>query len=166
MSQNLAQVHFDDAQWAALDQAFTAFEAAWAPILVALDGPGARRKLAKMGDGSEAFCRKALDALRENPELLPRTLDVEEMARDLADHDQLNARLARLHRLVERVRDTDTALGSDVMVAALFGYQQLRLAGRGQGLDATSKELGKRFVENGRRGVAAEAPEGRAATAT
>lgn len=156
MSQNLAHVHFDDAQWAALDQAFTAFEQAWAPILVALDGPGIRRKLVKMGDGSEAFCRKALDALKENRDLVPRTLDVDEMARDLSDHDNLGTRLARLHRLVERVSDTDMALGSDVMVAAMFGYQLLRVAGRGQGLDSTSKELGKRFEGNGRRGSDAQ----------
>src|SRR5688572_30239419 len=162
MSQNLAAVHFDSAQWAALDDAFTAFEQAWAPILVSLDGPTARRKLTKMGDGSEAFCRKALDAMRENRDLLPRSFDLDEMARDLGDHDQLNARLARLGRLVERVRDTDMALGSDVMVAALLGYQFLRLAGKGQGLDGTSKDMAKRFAGNGPRGEAEEEPSDRA----
>ena len=164
MSQNIAAVHFDSEQWAALDQAFNALERAWDPILVGLDGPRARKKLAKMGDGSEAFCRKALNAMRENRDLLPRTVDVEEMARDLSDHDALNTRLARLHRLTERVRDTDMALGSDVMVAALLGYQVLRLAGKGQGLTGTSKDLGKRFAENGPRGeVPLEEPNGRVA---
>jgi len=158
MSQNIAAVHFDDTQWAALDEAFDALERAWTPILVGLDGPAARRKLAKMGDGSEAFCRKALDAMRENRELLPRTADVDEMARDLEDHDRLNTRMARLRRLLERVRDTDIALGSDVMVAALLGYQILRMAGKGQGLDGTSKDMGKRFADNGPRGEEVEAP--------
>lgn len=161
MSQNIAAVHFDDTQWAALDQAFDALEQAWTPILVGLDGPAARRKLMKMGDGSEAFCRKALDAMRENHELLPRNMDVDEMARDMADHDRLNTRLARLHRLAERVRDTDIALGSDVMVAALLGYQFLRLAGKGQGLDGTSKDMGKRFADNGPRGGKEENEKGR-----
>ena len=161
MSQNIAAVHFDDAQWAALDEAFNAFERAWTPILVGLDGPTARRKLAKMGDGSEAFCRKALDAMHENRDLLPRTVDIDEMARDLADHDRLKTRMARLGRLLERVRDTDIALGSDVMVAALMGYQILRVAGKGQGLDGTSKDMGKRFAENGPRGVPQEEEEGR-----
>jgi hypothetical protein len=56
------------------------------------------------------------------------------------------------------------ALGSDVMVAALLGYQVLRLAGKGQGLDGTSKDLGKRFAENGPRGEApVEEPNGRVA---
>jgi hypothetical protein len=59
MSQNLASVHFDATQWQAVDQALAALESAIAPVLVALQGAGQRRRLAKMGDGSEAFCRKA-----------------------------------------------------------------------------------------------------------
>lgn len=52
---------------------------------------------------------------------------------------------------VEKVRDTDMALGSDVMVAALAGYQFLKLAGKGEGLDAVNRDMGKRFGENGSR---------------
>lgn len=37
-----------------------------------------------------------------------------------------------------------------------MGYQLLRVAGKGQGLDGTQKEMGKRFAENGPRGVAEE----------
>jgi hypothetical protein len=151
MSQNLATIHFDATQWAALDQAMTAAEQAWAPVLVALNGTKQRRQLAKMGDGSEAFCRKAHDVMAENVNLLPGNLDVAEMGRDLDSHDALNTRMVRLTRLLEKVRDTDIALGSDVMVAALAGYGFLKLAGKGEGLDAISRELGKRFGGNGAR---------------
>ena len=96
-----------------------------------------------------AFCRKAHDAMVENASLLPGNLDLAEMGRDLASHDALNARMARLVKLLEKVRDTDMALGSDVMVAALAGYGFLKLAGKGEGLDAVSRELGKRFDGNG-----------------
>ena len=152
MSQNLATTHFDDAQWGAVDQAITSVEQTLAPLLVALNGPAQRRRLAKMGDGSEAFCRKAHDVMRENVSLLPGNLDLDEMRRDLASHDALNTRLVRLTRLLEKVRDTDMALGSDVMVAALGGYAYLKLAGKGEGLDAVSRDLGKRFDANGTRG--------------
>lgn len=162
MSQNLASVHFDDTQWAALDQAMTALEQTWAPVLVALNGPNQRRRLAKMGDGSEAFCRKALDVMLENATLLPGNLDLAEMDRDLASHDALNTRLVRLVKLLEKVRDTDMALGSDVMVAALGGYGYLKLAGKGEGLDAVSRDLGKRFEGNGQRGDTAPADPGAA----
>ena len=160
MNQNLATTHFDETQWGALDQALTALEQTWAPLLVALNGPTERRRLTKMGDGSEAFCRKAHDVMQENATLLPGNLDLAEMGRDLASHDALNTRLARLTKLLEKVRDTDMALGSDVMVAALGGYAFLKLAGKGEGLDAVSRDLGKRFEGNGQRGDTAPAAPG------
>lgn len=46
---------------------------------------------------------------------------------------------------------TFTALGSDVMVSALAGYQFLKLAGKGEGLDAVNRDMGKRFDDNGGR---------------
>lgn len=149
MSQNLASVHLDATQWPAVDQALVALEAALAPVLVALQGKGQRRRLAKMGDGSEAFCRKVMDAVRSNRTLLPGNFDIEEMGRDLTSHDALSERLSRLQQLLEKVRDTDTALGSDVMVAALAGYQFLKIAGKGEGLDAVNRDIGKRFDDNG-----------------
>ena len=79
-----------------------------------------------MGDGSEAFCRKAYDAMRANRNLLPGVFDLDEVGSDLASHDALDEHLTRLLQLVEKVRDTDTALGSDVMVAALTGYAYSR----------------------------------------
>ncbi len=55
-------------------------------------------------------------------------------------------------QLVEKVRDTDMTPGSDVMVAALAGYQFLKAAGKGEGLDAVNRDMGKRFGEGGRAG--------------
>ena len=158
MSQNLADTHFDAAQWAAVDQAMAALEQAWSPLLVALDGNGERRRLVKMGDGSEAFCRKAHDLMAENGALLPGNLDVPEMGRDLATHDALETRLARFNRLHEKLRDTDTALGSDVMMAALDGYAFLKISGKGEGLDGLRRGLGKRFEGNGPRKAEPEPP--------
>ena len=161
MSQNLATTHFNDEQWAAADQAIAALEQALLPLLVAMTADD-RKRLVKMGDGSEAFCRKALDVMTENSGVLPRNLDVSEMRRDLATHDALNARKVRLTRLLEKAHDTDTALGSDVMACALEGYAFLKIAGKGDGLNSLRRELGKRFENNGPRRVE-PAPEGTAA---
>lgn len=152
MSQDLATTHFNDEQWAATDQAITALEQALLPMLVAMTADD-RRRLVKMGDGSEAFCRKALDVMTENSGMLPRNLDVSEMRRDLATHDALNARMVRLTRLLEKAHDTDTALGSDVMASALEGYAFLKIAGKDEGLNGLRRELGKRFENNGPRKV-------------
>ncbi|TWI06075.1 hypothetical protein IP90_00338 [Luteimonas cucumeris] len=50
-----------------------------------------------------------------------------------------------LTQLMEKVRDTDTALGSDAMVAALQGYQSLKHVGEGEGVDTLRRLLGERF---------------------
>lgn len=156
MSQNIASTHFDETQWTGVDQALDTLEAALAPTLVAINGPGQRRRLAKMGDGSEAFCRKAYDTMHANRGLLPPSLDVDEMSRDLRSHDALNARMTRVTRLLEKMRDTDIALGSDVMVAALAGYHLLKFS-KGEGLDTLNREMGKRFDNGG--GAKADTPE-------
>ena len=138
MSQNLASNHFDPAQWAAVDAGIGALEQALVPLLVAMAADD-RRRVVKMGDGSEAFCRKALDVMTENSALLPRNLDVAEMRRDLDTHDALNARMVRLVRLLEKVRDTDTALGSDAMACRAGGIclPQDRRQGRRHGQPAS-----------------------------
>lgn len=153
MSQNLAKTHFEAAQWEAVDEAIAGLERALGTVLLAL-APGERRRLVKMGDASESFCRKAYDAMREHGMLLPANLDVEEMGRDLATHDALSVRLSRLDRVMEKANDTDLALGSDVMVAALEGYAFLKLAGKAEGLQGLRRELGKRFENNGPRRTA------------
>lgn len=150
MSQNLAATHFNDAQWSAVDQAIAALEQALSPLLVSI-GADDRRRLVKMGDASEAFCRKALDVMAENSGVLPRNLDVDEMRRDLTTHDALNARLARLTRTLEKAHDTDQVLGSDVMASALEGYAFLKIAGHGEGLNGLRRDLGKRFEKSGPR---------------
>jgi hypothetical protein len=54
------------------------------------------------------------------------------------------------------VHDTDTALGSDAMVAALEGYTFLKAAGKGEGIDTLRKMLGRRFYSNGHKPEAAQ----------
>jgi len=119
---------------------------------------------ARSNHGLRGIAASSSDACRTRPtvvyapfarhdggRLLPGVFDLDEMGRDLASHDALNERLTRLLQLVEKVRDTDTALGSDVMVAALAGYHFLKVAGKGEGLDAVNRDMGKRFGENGSR---------------
>lgn len=150
MTQNFAATHLSSEQWAAVDAAIDQLAAALEPALVALS-LDQRQRVVKMGDGSEAFCRTALDVIVENAELMPRNFDIDEMRRDLASHDALNTRVVRLTRLLEKAHHTDMALGSDAMVAALEGYTFLKAAGKHEGVDALKKLLGRRFEGNGRK---------------
>lgn len=147
--QNLATVRFSAAQLQAIDEALDAFEVS-TPELVALPVPS-RRRMSFMGERSEPFCRQALHVLQLNPQVLPRGLSMDDAIADLAALDQLRPRLARLTRIYQRVLDTEAALGSDVMVAALTGYRLLKATGQMYGLAPLERELGTRFAKQGNR---------------
>lgn len=153
MTQNLLSLTLGDETLAAIDAALDSLEAAFIG-LIALT-PEQRRSLSRMGDKSEAFCRQTLAALTQNPQILPPSYDLPEAQNDLATLDRLRPRLMRLRRLTERADDSATALGSDVMQAALEGYAMLKVSGRGQGLEGLREALSARF---GHRRRAAAAP--------
>lgn len=148
MSQNLISLVFTDTQLAAIDAAMVELETQLAG-LIALNA-AQRRKLARMGDKSEAFGRLALTMLAQNPAIVPPGLGLAEAQADLVALDQLRPILSRLQRLTERASDSDVALGSDVMAVALQGYALLKVAGKNQGLEGLRKELGARFAKPSR----------------
>lgn len=98
-----------------------------------------------MGDKSESFCRQTLTVLAQNPQIVPPSLDVAAVQASLRQLDALRRRTLRLRRLLGRAEDSEMALGSDVMSAALEGYALLKVLGRGSGLDALRQEIGARF---------------------
>ena len=154
MGQNLASVHFTPEQWTELDVAIGVVERLWEPMLVVL--AGSRRRIAKMGDGSEPFCRGAYRVMRENPRIVPFDVDLGEWERDFVSHDELALRRMRIDRLVEKLTDTDIALGSDIMTAALRSYAQIKLGGQAAGLEGMRRDLGRRFEKGARRRREAE----------
>ena len=83
MTQNYVKIHLTADQWAKVDEAITALGTALEPMLVALSADE-RQRVVKMGDGSVAFCRAALDVFDANQQLLPRNFDIDEMRRDFA----------------------------------------------------------------------------------
>lgn len=104
-----------------------------------------RRKLMKMGDKSQAFCRDTLGLLKENPEVVPPGLNVEDALQDLAQLDFIRSRTRRVRRLLGRLEDSETALGSDVMSASLAGYGILKLMGKGSGMESLRGDVSRRF---------------------
>jgi hypothetical protein len=159
MSQNLISAHLSQTEWADVDEVLGKLQGMLAPLLVAVT-PADKRAMVKMGDGSEAFCRKAVDVMEENLALMPRGFDLAEMRRDLSTHDAVNARVVKLTRLLEQLRNAEMALGSDVMVSALEGYAVLKAVGKGDGVEALKKLLGKRFAMGPREAKAVETPVG------
>jgi hypothetical protein len=142
---NLASLTFTNEQLATIDSTITTLEGQLAG-LVALTMAD-KRRATKLGEKSEYFCRQALRVLGENPQLIPPNLDLNDAISDLDTRDALRPRLIRLKRLVERGDDTDFALGSDAMVAAMRGYKLLKSVSGKEGLDQLRRELGTRFAK-------------------
>ena len=163
MSQNIVDITFEDEALADIDVALDTLNARLGG-LVALDKVK-RRRLHKMGDKSEAFCRLAVDVLTSNPQILPPTFDLAALQRDVAALDALRARTVLVMRLYQRMLDTETALGSDIMSNSVEGYQLLKLAGKSAGLDSLRKQLSTRFKTKRARGESEEQdPAGERAT--
>lgn len=143
MGQNLVSLHLTEEDLVAVDAALRTLEEKLA-VLVELS-VDERRALTKMGEKSEAFCRQTLIVLAQNRQIIPAELDVREAENDLQQLDLLRPRFARLRQLATRADDTEMALGSDVMAAALEGYALAKVFGKGAGLDALRAAVGTRF---------------------
>jgi hypothetical protein len=129
-----------DAVIAAIDTIHTKL-----PFLIDLT-PQERRSLAKMGDESQAFVDKALQATAENPDVLPAAFDAAEYNADKTLFDQLAQITAPLNQLAEEFDDTVLALGSDLYTESLVVYGYLKAAGKGQALDGLKADMSKRFA--------------------
>jgi hypothetical protein len=155
VSQNIISLVLTDAQIKASMDALTALEGALTG-LISLDAEE-RRRLTKMGQKSEVFCRQAISVLAANPQIVPPSLHVADAQADLLALDRLRPILDRLQKLAERGSDTEIALGSDIMGVALEGYGLLKVSGQNQGLDGLRKELSSRWAKTRRPAAAAVA---------
>ena len=139
MKQNLVSLEFSAAQLEAVDAALAVLEENLAELvtLTAVQ----RRKALKMGDGSEVFCRQTELVLRQNVGMVPADFELAELQQDIATLDALRPRLQRLRTLTDRADDTELALGSDIMSAALDGYRFAKIAGKGTALDSLKEAM-------------------------
>lgn len=154
MSQNLVDIQIDSAMLAPLDAAIMQMESSLANLISLT--PEQRRGLTKMGEKSEAFCRTALNVAQQHSGVMARDFDIDGFQRDQQALDLLRPRILRIAHLYQRVTDTEMALGSDLMAAALEVYGVLKVAGKGKGLDEARRNLGARW-RIGRQGT--EEPE-------
>ena len=119
------------------------------PFLLNLS-PSQRRELPKMGDKSRAFVQNALTVARQNPDILPRSFDFEEMERDVALFEAIAPLLLSVAQLHELLDDTLLAVGSESYTAALKVYNYTKVSGQMDGLDAAMREMGQRFTRSPR----------------
>ena len=143
MSQNLIALDLGADAVAAIDQALATLEAHLGRLPI-LDGETVRR-LVKMGDKTEAFCRQAAVVLEDNPRLVPPDFSVAALRQDITDLDLMRPRFLRLRELLEKADSTEMALGSDIINAALEGYGYIKMGGKSAGLDGLREGMNARF---------------------
>lgn len=143
MSQNLVSLSFPQADIDAIDAALATLEEKFARLIEL--SVADRRSLVKMGDKSEAFCRQTLIVLDQNRTILPPNFDFNEAVQDLATLDLLRSRFQRLRQLIGKADDTEMALGSDIMSAALDGYALAKVSGKGAGLETLREAMSARY---------------------
>jgi hypothetical protein len=147
MSQNLVSLNFSADDIAAIDAAIGTLEQKLGSLVeLSIDE---RRTLTKMGERSESLCRQTLIVLGQNAQLLPPAYDLAEAQRDLAVLDLLRPRFSRLRLLVSKADDSEMALGSDILTAALEGYALAKAFGKGAGLDTLKEAMSTRFSGRG-----------------
>lgn len=127
MTQNLVSLDLS-ADLPKFDAALDAIEQVM-DIFVSLT-PEQMRRLTKIGDKSETFCRETLATLELNKQALPPGFDLDELKADLAAFDALRPRLIRLQALTAKCADTRVALGSDIQTACYDGYDLLKKFGK------------------------------------
>ena len=143
MTQNLISLDFGVDDIAAIDKALDILEAKFDRFVTLT--PDQIRRLNKMGDKSEAFCRQATVVLEENPQLIPPGFSVAELRQDITDLDLMRPRFLRLRELLEKADSTEMALGSDIINAALEGYGYIKMGGKSAGLDGLREGMNARF---------------------
>jgi hypothetical protein len=115
------------------------------PFLLDLS-PEERKALPRLGDKSRGFVTQALEIASRNPDILPRSFDVEEMCKDVELLDAVLPVMLALAQLNELVEDTYIEVGSEAYAAALNVYQYTRAAGKGAALDGALDTLSRRFA--------------------
>ena len=120
------------------------------PFLITLSADD-RQSLRKLGDKSRAFVLKSMETAIQNPQILPRGFEAEEMKKDVDLFEQLFAIRQALMTLSEMVDDTYMEVGSEAYMAALLVYNYAKAGNIGTGgLDAVVDELGRRFTRKAR----------------
>lgn len=120
------------------------------PFLISLT-PDERKGRVLMGDRNKPFVERTLEGAHIAPELLPRSIVVANIERQLALYRALSPVVARMTSLAEQIEDTHSQVGSEVYTQALEMYRHFKAAGRTEGLDELIDNMGKRFNGQGRK---------------
>src|SRR5262249_24542893 len=115
------------------------------PFLISLT-PDEIQSIPKMGTSNQTFVDKAVEVAAQNPDIMPKGFDLEEMRKDADAFRALTGIRLAVAQLLEQLDNTQLLVGSEAYSAALAVYLQTKTTGKGKGLETAADELGRRFV--------------------
>ncbi len=127
------------------------------PFLISLR-PEEKRALPKPGDKSRAFISKALEVATQNPDILPRVFNLEEMRKDVELSESLATVQLAMKQLHELIDSTVAVVNSEAYTAALSVYTLAKASGKAAAMNKVLDDLGRRFARKGQ--TAPKPPEG------
>jgi hypothetical protein len=108
--------------------------------------PEQRQTMLKMGDKSRAFVEKAAIVATNNPDIMPRSFDLDGYQNDVTLFADLGKFRGVMAQLLEKIDDTLMQVGSEAYAGSLLVYQMANAVGKGAGLDEALDDMGKRFA--------------------
>ena len=124
-----ATFDISDADWKAIDKALSLLEEKFMALRDITDEDRAWQ--VPFSTRAEAFCRKAVDVMVKDRDVLIDTdVDLDEIRGDLLSIDELRPRISRLESLLEKCRDNETWLKGFLFTGCIDGYVVFDLAGR------------------------------------
>lgn len=105
-----------------------------------------RRAMGRFGEADLPFVRTTAEVGRQHPDVLPRRVDVEAQAGELALYERLDRVRLAVTTLGELVRDTQRVLAADMYGSARDVYAAVqRSRGESDALDAVYRDLARHF---------------------
>lgn len=136
------------------------------PYLVGLSTTD-HQKLNILGRKSTQFVQRAVESVRQNPELAPSFLDAEVLERNYALYNNLLTVLEPVQQLERMISDTLMVAGNLAYKDALDYYNTVKRAAKSNvpGAEAVSENLKTRFRQNSRSKVPATVTDAQAGAA-
>jgi hypothetical protein len=144
---DLIHVNISPEDWDKVNLAIKTIEDILLPQLVNL-GPEDKQILPKMGDKTMAFVTKGIMHMEQNPDLVPKFTNVDDIKIDLEAVKLLRAVQAPLNKISDMVNDSVMLSGSEGLLGILSFYNNLKGAAKSNvpGADVIYNDLKARFT--------------------
>lgn len=150
--ENIIAATFSEEEITKINQAINTLDTILLPKLVNLNAKE-RQAIPKMGDGSVSFVQKCIIHMEQNPDLIPKYINVSDMKIDVEAVETLFKFQSSLGKSTNMLDDSILLSGSEALVYALNFYNYIQGAAKANvpGADVIYKDLRVQFMNKGKK---------------